>query len=181
MSADGTWIDDDEFGPEPYEPIEPNPTRRLILVSVAAITALALAALPVYNLLNARERPIADNGLEICGFDYCIVQEAVIAAGLNETMSRLANTFLSEEEASVFFSELLLLAGESNVELVLVDRLDGRISGEYSPDTRTVRVERPARAWIILHEVAHLMETGHDSDFQQALIGLTRRLQIPGA
>ena len=179
MFSEGPWSDGDELEPEPYEPIEPNPIRRRIIVSVAVVTAIALAALPVYNLINARERPVADNGLEICGFDYCLVQEAVIAAGLNETMSRLANIYLGDAEAIAFFSDVLAMTGETGVDLVLVDRLDGKISGDYSPDTRTIRVERPARAWIILHEVAHVGEAGHGADFQEALIDLTRRFQRP--
>ena len=155
-----------------YEPIERSRWRRIALMVVAAVTALAIAAVPIYNLVEARDRPIADNGLEVCGFDYCVIQEMVGSAGLGDTMSRLAQTFLSDTEAEQFAADLQVHLGREPVGFELVDRLDGDISGEYSPDTETIRIERPARAWIVLHEVAHVGTSGHGEDFRETLLEL---------
>lgn len=160
-------------------PIAPS-WRRPLLIGVAAITALAMALLPLYNLFN-QGRPVADNGLEVCGFDYCIVQDAAIAAGLNEEMSMLAATFLSDEEAGDLADALLDELGERDVRFVVVDRLDGDVKGQYQPDERRILVERPVRAWIVVHEVAHAASSGHDDDFQRVLIGLTDWLTQDGA
>jgi hypothetical protein len=56
----------------------------------------------------------------------------------------------------------------------VVDSLEGRLGGVYDPATRSIEIERPARAWTVLHEVAHVMEGGHGQDFQEVLIELTR-------
>lgn len=160
---------------EPREPISP-PWRRPLLIAVAAITALAMALVPLYNLING-SRPVADNGLEVCGFDYCIVQDAARAAGIGDTMSALANTFLSDQEAVRLAGRLLDRIGESDVSFVIVERLEGDIKGQYDPSTRTIFVERPVRAWIVVHEVAHAEAPGHGEEFQEALIELTRSLE----
>lgn len=152
------------------EPLAP-PWRRPLLIGVAALTAAAMLLIPMYNVLRGQQ--IADNGLEVCGFDYCVVQDAAIAAGLNEEMSRLANAFLDDEEAAIFASALLDRIGERDVSFSIVDRLDGDIKGQFRPDTRTIVVERPVRAWIIVHEVAHAKAPGHGEDFRRALIDLT--------
>lgn len=170
--------DEEHYEPAPddlvgdYEPIEPARWRRNVLVAIAAVTALAIAAVPIYNLIQARDRPIADNGLEVCGFDYCVIQDIVVAAGLGDTMSRLAVTFLNDTDAEDFAVDLQAHLGSPPSGFEMVDRLAGDISGEYSPDTDTIRVERPARAWIILHEVAHVGTNGHGADFRETLIDL---------
>ncbi len=155
---------------EDSQPIAP-PWRRPLLIGVATVTAAAMLLIPMYNVLRGQQ--IADNGLEVCGFDYCVVQDAAIAAGLNEEMSRLANTFLDDEEAVILASALLERIGERDVSFSIVDRLDGEIKGQFQPDTRTIVVERPVRAWIIIHEVAHAEAAGHGEDFRRALIELT--------
>ena len=167
----------DEFDLEAFEEIEEDlepiaaPWRRPLLMGVAALTAAAMLLIPMYNVLRGQQ--VADNGLEVCGFDYCIVQDAMIAAGLNEEMSRLANTFLDDDEADLFASALLERIGERDVAFQIVDRLDGEIKGQFDPDTRTIIVERPVRAWIVVHEVAHAEGAGHGQDFRDALIDLT--------
>lgn len=167
----------DEFDIEAFEteeeaePIAP-PWRRPLLIGVAAVTAAAMLLIPMYNLLRGQQ--IADNGLEVCGFDYCVVQDAAIAAGLNEEMALLANTFLDDEEADTFVSALLGHIGERDVSFLIVDRLDGDIKGQFDPDSRAIIVERPVRAWIVVHEVAHVEAAGHGEEFRTALIELTR-------
>lgn len=185
MFPDRSDREHDEYDPTEvengYEPIEPSRWRRIALMVVAAVTALAIAAVPIYNLVEARDRPIADNGLEVCGFDYCVIQDMVTAAGLGDTMSRLALTFLNDTEAEQFASDLLAHLGREPVDFEIVDRLDGDISGEYSPDTETIRIERPARAWIVVHEVAHVGTDGHGDEFREALLDLAAWIeQGPG-
>lgn len=167
---DSHWPDADGNGD--FEPIEPSRWRRGALVIIASVTALAIAAVPVYNLVQAGDRPVADNGLEVCGFDYCVIQDMVTAAGLGDTMSRLAVTFLNDTEAEVFAADLQAHLGREPAGFEMVNDLDGDISGEYSPDSNTIRIERPARAWIVLHEVAHVGTDGHEEDFRETLLDL---------
>ncbi len=160
-------VDEDSF-----EPPEPSPWRRRATIAVAAVTVVAMALVPLYNLID-RDPPLAENGLEICGFDYCTVQEGVRLAGLDQVMIRLANTYLTDEEASQLADSLAGHLGASTVELVVINHLEGRIKGSYDPTTRTIFVERPAQAWIVLHEVAHAVSSGHGQDFQEVVIELT--------
>lgn len=160
------WDDDEDI-----EEDEPVPAwRRPLIVGVAAVTALALALIPLYNVIFART--VAENGLEVCGFDYCVVQEAVRAAGLDLTMSSLANTFLDEQEARALAGELTDFLGIEPVGLRVVTDLDGRLGGVYDPATRSISIESPARAWTVLHEVAHAVETGHGEGFTEVVIDL---------
>lgn len=160
------WDDD-----ESDEDDEPAPAwRRPLIVGVAIVTVIALAMIPIYNVVFARS--IADNGLEVCGFDYCIVQEAVQAAGLDLTMSALANTYLDEKEARAFAGELTGHLGIEPVGLSVVTDLDGRLGGVYEPGTRSIAIESPARAWTVLHEVAHAVQSGHGEAFQEVVIEL---------
>lgn len=170
----GFDFEDDE-DPEDTEPLRP-PWWRPVLIGIAAVTAAAMLLLPLYNVINSGQA-VADNGLEVCGWDYCVVQDAARQAGIGDTMSLLANTFLSDDEARRLASTLLDHLNESNVSFVVVDRLDGDLKGQYDPASRTITVERPVRAWIVLHEVAHVRAGGHGEDFQDALIGLTRWLE----
>ncbi len=162
----------DDLTEEDFEPLPAPPWRKPLLIAIAALTAVAMAAVPLYNVLFAQ--PVSEGGLEICGFDYCIVQQAVQEAGVDLTMSRLANTYLDEEGAREFARRLTDHLGIPPVGLQVVDRLDGRIGGVYDADTRSIAIERPARAWIVLHEVAHAVESGHGQDFQRLVIELTR-------
>lgn len=159
---------DDEEDPEDDEP--PPAWRRPLIVGVAIVTVIALAMIPIYNVVFARS--VSDSGLEVCGFDYCIVQEAVRAAGLDLTMSALANTYMDEEEARAFADELTGYLGIEPVELAVVTDLAGRLGGVYEPSTRSISIERPARAWTVLHEVAHAVQTGHGEAFQGIVVEL---------
>lgn len=162
----------DDLTEEDFEPLPAPPWRKPLLIVVAALTAVAMAAVPLYNVLFAQQ--VSESGLEICGFDYCIVQQAAQEAGVDLTMSRLANTYLDEEGAREFARRLTDHLGIPPVGLQVVDRLDGRIGGVYDSETRSIAIERPARAWIVLHEVAHAVEAGHGEDFRQLVIELAR-------
>lgn len=169
--------DEDSFEDE----IEPAPPtwRRPVLIAVATLTAAAMIIVPLYNVFFAAS--VADNGLEVCGFDYCMVQEGVREAGLDLTMSRLSNTFLDQEEARALASELTDYLGVPRVGLVVVDDLDGRLGGIYDRSERLVSIERPARAWTVLHEVAHAVETGHGREFQEVVIDLASYMESAGS
>lgn len=162
------------------EPVEAAPTwRKPVLIVVAAITALAMAMVPLYNVFRAPT--VADNGLEVCGFDYCVVQEAAVDAGVDLVMSRLWNTPVDQESARRFAAELTDYLGIDPVGLQVVDDLDGRLGGVYDSESRSIRIERPARAWTVLHEVAHAVESGHGPDFRELVIDLARWVDSGGA
>jgi hypothetical protein len=156
---------------EDSEPLAPL-WRKPVLIAVAALTALALAVVPLYNVLSAA--PVADNGLEICGFDYCIVQDAMREVGVDVIMSRLAHTFLADDAARSLADDAADHLDIEPVGLQVVDNLERRLGGVYDPTTRSIRVERPARAWTVLHEVAHAVETGHAEAYQTVLADLAR-------
>ena len=162
---EGAW--EEENGEPSSEPIAPG-WRKPMFIAVSVVIIVALVLVPVYNTLTAPT--VADNGLEVCGFDYCIVEEAVREAGLELEMSRLYNTILDDEEAVGLALILTDLLDVDSVGLTVVDSLNGRVGGVYDPVTRSVEIERPVRAWTVLHEVAHVLESGHGEDFQEVLI-----------
>ena len=153
---------------EPKAPLWRGP----LLIGVALLAVAAMATGPIYNLVNAEVFPVADNGLEVCGFDYCVVQDGVREAGLDLVMSRFANIHLDDESALALADVLIDRLGAEPVTVTIVDRLDGHVEGQYDPASRTILIERPARAWTVLHEVAHIDNAGHGDDFQQRLIDL---------
>lgn len=157
------------------EPVLSQLWRRPLLTAVAAVTALAMAIVPLSNVLGGRS--VAENGLEVCGLDYCVVQEAVLGAGLDLAMSNLSNTFLDDGEARLLAGELTGHLGAGPVGLQVVEDLEGRHAGLYDPGTRSISIERPARAWTVVHEVAHIIESGHGPDFQDVVIELTTWLE----
>ena len=165
LGTEGWWPEDDvpdEVGPPAW--------RRPLIIAVAVITVLALALVPLYNVFQGRD--VAGNGLEVCGFDYCVVQDAVMAAHLDLVMSRLANTFLDEAGARALAGEMTDHLGIDPVGLTVVDRLEGSLGGFYDPATRSITIQGPARAWTVLHEVAHAEADGHGQAFQDAVIEL---------
>lgn len=172
-----TELDDpaDSFLPEDWfgdDATEYTPRKRPFVTIVALIVVVGLAALPLYSLFDGRNPPLADNGLEICGFDYCQVVEAVGRSGLDLEMARLANQILPESEARALADELTAYLGIEPVTLSVVDRLGGRLGGIYDPATRSIIIERPANAWVVAHEVAHAVAAGHGQDFTTTLIDL---------
>lgn len=160
-------LDEEETGP-PGGP----PWRKSLLIVTAAVTAIAMGLVPLYNVFFSRT--LAENGLEVCGFDYCVVVDAVREAGLDTTLGWLGNRLLDDDEAA----ELALAAarhlGVAPPRLEVVDDLEGRLGGVYEPSADLIRIERPVRAWTVLHEVAHIRASGHGGDFQRLLIDLAR-------
>ena len=176
---DDEWTDrgvedvDDEAFETPFR-------RRRIAIVVAALVALAMAAVPLWNVIDRGAPPVADSGLEICGWDYCRVQDRIRGIGLGEEMSALAHTFLTDGEAEAYAHDLVEWLGQDPVRVRIVDRLDGRIAGQFSSSTRTIRLERPVRAWIVVHEVAHTVAGGHAESFVEALRSLVESGLRPG-
>lgn len=166
------WDDRWDMDEEDVEPLAPPPWRKPLLIAVAALTAVAMAAVPLYNVFFARS--VADNGLEVCGFDYCVVVDAVREAGLDLVMSRLSHTFLDDTRARAMVDAATEHLDVAPVGLEVVDELEGRLGGVFDSATRVVRIERPVRAWTVLHEVAHVVAGGHGDDFRVALIDLAR-------
>ena len=37
-----------------------------------------------------------------------------------------------------------------------------------------IEIERPASAWIVMHEVAHVVSNGHDDEFVATLAAIAR-------
>lgn len=145
-----------------------------MITAIGVLVAAAMLAGPVWNTFDRANPPLSDSGLELCGFDYCVVQDAVREAGLGVTMSRLANSYLDEADARGFATDLLAYLGE---EAVSVEVVDGRIAGQYRGTERLILLERPVRAWIVLHEVAHVVASGHGEVFQEAIIDLARHVE----
>lgn len=168
-----TTTDWDESEPAPETPR----WRRWAIAAIAAVVALSMAAVQFWNLIDRGAPPIADSGLEICDYDYCEVQDAIRDAGLGIEMARLAAVFLDDDEARRLIADLIDELGVDPVEVEVVERLEGRTAGQYSPSTRTILLERPVRAWIVVHEVAHTVAGGHGNDFVIAVDRLVRFLE----
>lgn len=166
------WLEDEWLDDEPEEPPAHPPWRRRTLMIIGIVVAVAMLAGPVWNIVDRATPQVSDTGLELCGFDYCVVQDAVRDAGLDLTMSRLANTFLEESEAQAMADDLVAYLGVDDVTVEVVDRIDRRIAGQYDPASRAILLERPARAWVVVHEVAHTVALGHGEDFQETMIDL---------
>lgn len=165
---DGDEWPEDEVDEPPAHP----PWRRRTITIVGVIVAVAMLAGPVWNIIDRATPEFSDSGLELCGFDYCVVQDAVRDAGHALTMGRLANTFLEQAEAQAMADALVAYLGVDDVTVEVVDRLDRRIAGQYDPSSRQILLERPARAWIVVHEVAHTVALGHGDDFEETIIEL---------
>ena len=73
--------------------LDPPVWRRPLIIGVALLTAVAMALVPLYNLVGGGGRAVADNGLEVCGFDYCVVQAEIRSIGLDLAMSRFSNIY----------------------------------------------------------------------------------------
>lgn len=168
------WEADDG---EELEAIPPPRWKRPAVVSLAILVALSLAILPLQSLFDGSTPAASDSGLEICGDDYCVVWEAVVEAGLDLQMSRLANTLLDEDAAVSLANELTDYLDVEQVALTVVDDLGGRLGGVYDPSTRSISIDSPANAWVVAHEVAHAVAPGHGEEFQRVLIDLARYLE----
>ncbi|HUF95626.1 MAG TPA: hypothetical protein VMO52_06050 [Acidimicrobiia bacterium] len=165
LAFDGWDSEEDDSG----DPASPG-WRRPLVVLLVVLVAVSLAILPLQSLFDGSNPPIADNGLEICGYDYCTVREAVAGAGLDLEVSRLANTLLDDDQAAELADELTRFLGIDDVEVTVVDELGGRLGGLYDPAARSVLIERPANAWVVAHEVAHAVAPGHGDEFVEVLL-----------
>ncbi len=171
-------IPEEWLTPEDEEPFEHPPWRRRVITAVGVLVAAAMLAVPVWNVIDGVTPRFSDSGLELCGFDYCVVQEGVREAGQGLTMSRLANTFLAEDDARQLANILTGYLGVEPVTVEVVDKLEGRIAGQYHTSNRHILLERPVRAWIVLHEVAHTVSSGHGDDFIETLVDLARWMEV---
>jgi hypothetical protein len=167
--AEEEWSDD----PIP----EPPRWRSWVIRSVALLAALALAAVPLGNYLAGDDPPVADNGLEICRFDYCAVEETMADMGLELEMIRLHGTILGDDDTAALVDRLIDVVGADPVEVRVVDDLEGRLGGVYMPASRLILIERPSNAWVVAHEVAHVIESGHGDEFRNVLADLARQLR----
>ncbi len=162
--------DSDEF--EDEEPIGTSSTRRWILGAVAAALVTVLIAGPVWQAIDRAQPTVAPNGLEVCVYDYCSVQAEMRVAGYGPQMARLASVEIDESQAQAVANDLASMIGEAAVAVEVIDRLPGDLAGSYEPAERLIFVERPIRAWTLVHEVAHVAATGHGPAFIAVLTDL---------
>ena len=157
---------------EDFDAPAPPRWRRPVVVLLAGLVAVSLALLPLRGLFDGSNPPIAESGLEICGYDYCTVRDAMAEAGLDLEVSRLANTLLDDDQAAELADELTRFLGIDDVEVAVVDELGGRLGGVYDPAARSILIERPASAWVVAHEVAHAVAPGHGDEFKEVVIAM---------
>lgn len=141
---------------------------------VGALAALSMFAIPLFNVLDARTPQIADNGLEVCRFDYCIVEQHVLDAGLGLVMAEMSALIVADADVQSYVDSMIDFVGGPDVQAEVVDDLPGDLGGQYSPATRLIQIDRPATVWVIAHEVAHTVSPGHDADFRDTLLELGR-------
>ena len=173
---DDPYNDELYFEELEYEPPEPPAWRRPLLLGIALVTAVAMAGVPVYNLIAATRTPVAANGLAVCTHDYCIVHDAMRERDLDLSMSRYANQRLDDAGAERLAQSLAEQFGTGPVSVVVLDQLQGGVEGIFNPATRTIVLRRPVSVWTVLHEVAHTEAPGHGEDFMETLAEMTRWL-----
>jgi hypothetical protein len=169
---DADW-DVEEWETSPPEPI----AARRIPASwriIGALAALAMFAVPLFNALGARTPQIADNGLEVCRFDYCLVEQHVLEAGLGPVMAEMSAQIVPDAEVQSYVDAMIDVVGGPDVRAEVVDELPGDLGGRYSPASRLIQIDRPATVWVIAHEVAHTVSSGHDEGFRETLVELGR-------
>ena len=171
------WGDED-WEVDDWEPIREDPISRRTLPTswrvIGVVAALSMLAIPIFNLIDARSPQIAANGLEVCRFDYCIVEQYVIDVGLGRTMAEMSSIIVPDAEVQSYVDAMIDVVGGPSVTAEVVDELPGDLGGRYSPAERLIQIDRPATVWIIAHEVAHTVSTGHDEEFQETLVQLGR-------
>ncbi|MGC2241791.1 MAG: hypothetical protein WA726_13240, partial [Acidimicrobiia bacterium] len=92
-------------------------------------------------------------------------------------MTRLASIVLSDDDSARLVQVIVAHLDVPPVRFEAVDDLGGRTAGLYEPATRTIRVERPIRAWTIAHEAAHTLASAHGTAFTRALIEIVTWLE----
>lgn len=170
--------DDQDWENDDWEPTSIDPIQRRPLPTswrvVGILAALSMLAIPLFNLIDARTPQIADNGLEVCRFDYCIVERYVVDAGLGRTMAEMSSIIVADADVQSFVDAMIDVVGGPSVTAQVVDELPGDLGGRYSPAERLIQIDRPATVWIIAHEVAHTVSQGHGEEFQETLVELGR-------
>lgn len=141
------------------------------------VTALAMLVLPLWNVVRGATPQVADNGLEVCSFDYCVVEEQVRAAGFGDVMIRQSGVIVPDAEVQSYVDAFSDVVDGPPVTAEVVDDLPGELGGRYITSDRVIQIDRPATVWIIAHEVAHSVGSGHDDDFMDALLELARHLE----
>lgn len=136
------------------------------------VTALSMLALPVWNVIQGSSPQIADNGLEVCSFDYCVIEEQVRDAGFGEVMIRQSGVIVPDRDVQSYVDAFSAVIDGPPITAEVVDDLPGDLGGRYTPSDRLIQIDRPATVWIIVHEVAHSVGAGHDRDFVDALLEL---------
>jgi hypothetical protein len=175
-----TFDESEEFDwdVEEWEAIPEAPVvRRLIPTSwriVGALAALSMLVIPLLNVIDARTPQVADNGLEVCRFDYCVVERHIVDAGLGMTMAEMSARIVPDSDVQSFVDAMLDVVGGPDVRAEVVDELPGDLGGRYSQASRLIQIDRPATVWVIAHEVAHTVSSGHDDEFQETLADLAR-------
>ena len=171
-SEDVDWdVDDWEPGFE-----EPIPSRSIPMSwrIVGIVAALSMLAIPLFNLIDARTPQLADNGLEVCRFDYCVVERHVVDAGLGRIMGRMSSIVVPDVEVQSYVDAMIDVVGGPSVTAVVVDELPGDLGGRYVPAERLIQIDRPATVWVIAHEVAHTVSPGHVEEFRDTFVELGR-------
>ncbi len=141
--------------------------------AIGILAALSVLVIPVLNLINAGPQ-FADNGLEVCRFDYCVVEQYVFEAGLGPTMAVMSSIVVPEAEVQPWVDEMIGIVGGPSVTAVVIDDLPGDLGGRYITSERLIEIDRPANLWVIAHEVAHAVAPGHEDDFMETLVELGR-------
>ncbi len=60
MIQDESLFEEWDVDEDSFEPPVPSPWRRRVMIAVAAVTAVAMALVPLYNLVD-RNTPLAEN------------------------------------------------------------------------------------------------------------------------
>lgn len=160
---------------DPDEVIQPRRISRTTRL-VGLMAALAMLAIPLWNVIDARTPQFAHNGLEVCAFDYCEVQQQVDAAGFGVIMAGASQIPVSDRDTQALVDSFSVVLDGPDVTIEVVDGIDGGVAGQYIRSERHIQVERPARVWVVAHEVAHSVSNGHDDDFLEALLELATYL-----
>lgn len=174
-SDDIDWQVDD-WQDADWESIPDEPIRRRLPTSwrvIGVVAALSLLVIPVLNLINAGPR-FADNGLEICRFDYCVVERQVFDAGLGGTVAVMSSIIVPDEDVQSVVDELIAVVGGPAVTVEVVAELPGDLGGRYIASEGLIELDRPVNLWVIAHEVAHAVAPGHEDEFIATLVELAR-------
>ncbi len=164
---------------EDWEPPDLVIPRRRMPTSwrvVGVVAALSLLVIPVLNLITAGPQ-FADNGLEICRFDYCDVERHVFDEGLGGTMAVMSSIIVPDDEVQSYVDAMIDVVDGPSVTVEVVDELPGDLGGRYFTSERVIQLDRPVNLWVIAHEVAHSVAPGHEDDFLETLVELGRFFQ----